>query len=394
MGSYRDSKGNHISLGKQIASSGEGAVWGTNRRGYLAKIYHSTDPERVKKLEVMVANSPADPTLSQNHISIAWPQDLLRDSTGACVGFLMPAIIQAKELLYVYNPLHRKKTAPRFNWYSLHITALNLASIVQEIHAKNYIIGDMKSQNLLVTDRGLVSIIDTDSFQVTDPTTGKVYRCSVGSEGFTPPELIGKDLSILTQNRFHDRFRLAVIIHLLLFGYHPFMGQWNGSGDPPGQDELVRQGFWIHGQNSQMQPSRNTILLDVVHPEIKKCFLKCFNDGHRSPSSRPSAQDWFNALQLGISDLTACKKVANHCYSRVYGKCYWCERANNLGVDIFPAVSNPILPPQPKPFWGWSAAAVILLGFLAWQGNWISLVQEKLWPEQNRPTDTWPYRRP
>lgn len=349
MTSYYNSKGQSISLVKEIARSGEGVIWRTNLSGYLAKIYHLSDSARVKKLEVMVANPPEDPTSSQNHISIAWPKELLIDNSGSCLGFLMPEITQAKELLYVYNPRHRKKEAPKFNWYFLHITALNVASIIQALHAKNYIVGDMKSQNILVNDRGLVSVIDTDSFQVKDPKTGTVYRCSVGSEGFTPSELIGKDLSNLTQTRFHDRFRLAVIIHLLLFGYHPFQGEWKGSGDQPGQDESISKGFWPYGQNSPLQPSCNTIPLDVVHPEIKKCFLKCFNDGHTSPSSRPSAEDWFKALEVAISDLTSCSKVANHSYSRNYGKCYWCERSNILTVDIFPPVSNPIIPPPPPP---------------------------------------------
>ncbi|WP_374791211.1 DUF1036 domain-containing protein [Aerosakkonema funiforme] len=349
MTSYYNSKGQSISLVKEIARSGEGVIWRTNLSGYLAKIYHSSDSDRVKKLEVMVANPPEDPTLSQNHISIAWPQELLRDGNGNCLGFLMPEITQAKELFYVYNPKHRKQQAPRFNWYFLHITALNVASIIQALHAKNYIVGDMKSQNILVNDRGLVSVIDTDSFQVKDPKTGTVYRCFVGTEGFTPSELIGKDLSNLNQTRFHDRFRLAVIIHLLLFGYHPFRGEWKGSGDQPGEDESISKGYWPYGQNSLFQPSHNTIPLDVVHPEIKKYFLKCFNDGHTSPSSRPSAEDWFKALKVAISDLTSCSKVANHSYSRTYGKCYWCERANNLTVDIFPPVSNAITPPPPPP---------------------------------------------
>ncbi len=39
----------------------------------------------------------------------------------------------------------------------------------------------------------MTSIIDTDSFQVRDLQSNKVYRCTVGSEGFTPPELLDKD---------------------------------------------------------------------------------------------------------------------------------------------------------------------------------------------------------
>ncbi len=76
----------------------------------------------------------------------------------------------------------------------------------------------------------------------------------------------------------------------------------------------------------------------VVHPEIKRCFLKCFNDGHTAPHLRPTAEDWHNALQMAVNDLTVCGKVDSHQYSQSYGKCYWCERAAKLGVDIFPAV--------------------------------------------------------
>lgn len=334
----RASNNQPVSLGKQIASSGEGEVWETNLSGYLAKIYHDPTVERIKKLEEMVANPPADPMLSRNHISIAWPHDLLKDGSVAAVGFLMPAVRQSRELPSIYNPRLRKRNASGFNWYYLHITALNTAWIIQEIHAKGYVLGDIKPQNILVNDSALVAVIDTDSFQVRDSQTGQVYRCTVGSEGFTPVELLGKDFSVTDQTEIHDRFRLAVLIHYLLFGYHPFSGEWTGSGESPDQTELIRKGFWYGGQNSLIRPSQNTIPLDVVHPEIKRCFLKCFNDGHTAPHLRPTAEEWHNALQVAVDDLIGCGKVDSHHYTKHYGKCYWCERAAKLGVDIFPFV--------------------------------------------------------
>lgn len=334
----RASNNQPVSLGKQIASSGEGVVWETNLSGYLAKIYHAPTPERIKKLEVMVVNPPADPMLSQNHISIAWPDDLLKDGSGAAVGFLMPVVRQSRELPSIYNPRLRKRNAPGFNWYYLHATALNTAWIIQEVHAKDYVLGDIKPQNILVNDSALVAVIDTDSFQVRDLQTGQVYRCTVGSDGFTPVELLGKDFFVTDQTEIHDRFRLAVLIHYLLFGYHPFSGEWTGSGESPDQTELIRSGFWYGGQNSLIRPSQNIIPLDVVHPEIKRCFLKCFNDGHTTPHLRPTAEDWHNALQVAVDNLTVCGKVDSHHYSKHYGKCYWCERAAKLGVDIFPFV--------------------------------------------------------
>ncbi len=335
----RSSDRQTVSLGNKIASSGEGEVWETNFSGILAKIYHDSTPERIDKLKAMLANPPIDPMASKNHISIAFPQDLLLDGSGNCVGFLMPVVRSSRELPSIYHPRLRKRNAPGFNWYYLHVTALNTAWIIQAIHEKGYVLGDIKPQNILVNDRALVAVIDTDSFQVRDSKTGKVYRCTVGSDGFTPVELLGKDFSTTDQTEICDRFRLAVLIHYLLFGYHPFSGEWTGAGESPDQTELIRKGFWYGGKNSLIRPSQTTIPLDVVHPEIKRLFLKCFNDGHASPKLRPTAEDWHNALHA-VNDLTICGKVDSHHYSRNYNKCYWCERSAKLGVDIFPAIPN------------------------------------------------------
>lgn len=325
-----------VSLDKKIASSGEGEVWETNFSGILAKIYHDPTPERIEKLKAMLANPPVDPMKGKNHISIAFPQDLLIDGGGNCIGFLMPAVRSSRELPSIYHPRLRRRNAPGFNWYYLHVTALNTAWIIQAIHEKGYVLGDIKPQNILVSDRALVAVIDTDSFQVRDSKTGKVYRCTVGSDGFTPVELLGKDFSTTDQSEIHDRFRLAVLIHYLLFGYHPFSGEWKGTGESPDQTELIRKGLWYGGKNSLIRPSQTTISLDVVHPEIKRLFLNCFNDGHASPHLRPTAKDWYNTLKVAVEDLTICGKVDSHHHSRSYGKCYWCERSVTLGVDIFP----------------------------------------------------------
>ncbi len=75
--------------------------------------------------------------------------------------------------------------------------------------------------------------------------------------------------------------------------------------------------------------------------KVQKCFLRCFNDGHQNPNLRPTATDWVKALKTAANELTVCGKIDTHYYSPIYGKCYWCDRANNIGVDIFPAIVRP-----------------------------------------------------
>ncbi|MBD6618426.1 PDZ domain-containing protein [Komarekiella sp. 'clone 1'] len=330
-------------LGEPIANSGEGKVWRTNYNGYLAKIYHSQTPERVQKLAVMIAHRPKEPNSHLNHISFAWPKSVLKDAQGNCVGFLMPEIKEAKELIDVYNPQKRKALKLDVDWRFLHTTALNIASIIEAIHISGYVLGDIKPQNILVNDRALPSIIDTDSFQVRNPKNSKVYRCLVGSDGYTPPELIGKDFASTDQTEVHDRFRLAVIIYQLLFGgQSPFAGKWIGAGETPEMNELIRRGLWLYAPNSLIQPVvERTIPLEIVHPEVQRCFLRCFNDGYKNPNLRPTAGDWVKALRLAVNELTICGKVDSHYYSRTHGKCYWCDRAIKLGTDIFPGFVRP-----------------------------------------------------
>lgn len=333
------STGKSITLLKEIVNSGEAKVWRTNENGYLAKIYHFPTSERVQKLAVMIDHPPTEPNSHLHHVSFAWPKSALKNAQGDCVGFLMPEIKDGKELIDVYNPRRRKALKLEIDWRFLHTTALNIVSIIEALHVAGYVLGDIKPQNILVNNRALPSIIDTDSFQVINPKNGKVYRCLVGSPGYTPPELMGKDFDIIEQTEIHDRFRLGVIIYQLLFGGNsPFQGKWTGAGETPEPDEIIRRGLWLYSPNSLIEPVARTIPMIIVHPAIRECFLKCFNDGHNNPNLRPTARQWLEALRTGNDNLTICGRVDSHYYSRTFGNCYWCDRCAKLGIDIFPGV--------------------------------------------------------
>jgi WD40 repeat protein/serine/threonine protein kinase len=342
--------GRSITLTKKLASSGEGTVWTTNLPGFLAKLYHTATEDRIQKLRIMVDHPPQNPMRHHHHVTFAWPQDLIQDETGQCLGFLMPEIVDGVKLSIVYNPKLRSRKAPRFNWYYLHTAALNFALALKSLHEESYVVGDIKPQNLLVNNRALISVIDTDSFQVIDPNTKAIYRCLVGSEGFTPAELLGKDLATLDQTEVHDRFRLGVMVYLLLFGDQPFKGKWVGRGESPQPTDLIRDGFWPYASNSMVQPGPNTIPLSIIHPQLQVCFQRCFTEGHRNPYARPSAQDWSEALKLAIADLRTCHLENNHFYSRTYGRCYWCDRLSAVRFDVFSPIpaANRVTPSPRK----------------------------------------------
>ncbi len=328
-----------ITLTQEMADSGEAKVWHTNFNGYLAKIYHNPHNERVDKLQLMVRNRPSDPNVHLNHISFAWPYSILEDKQGKVVGFLMPEVVGSETLLKLCTPIMRRKYKLETNWYFLHVVARNIAAIIQAIHLKGYVLGDIKLENILVNNRALPTIIDTDSFQVSDPYSGKIYRCLVGSEGFTPAELIGVNIADVDQTEVHDRFRLGVVIYYLLFSGPPFRGLWQGGGDSLEQSELIRRGLWPFSGDKLLVPSNTTIPLNILHPDLHALFLRCFNEGHKFPHRRPTAKEWCDTLEAARKEVIRCGKVDNHYYSRRYGKCYWCERFSDLNLDIFASKS-------------------------------------------------------
>jgi DNA-binding helix-hairpin-helix protein with protein kinase domain len=341
-----------VYLTKYKTKGGEGEIWeikcDTNPtlNRYIAKLYKEPTQEKFEKLEAMIKNPPDNPTKEDNHISIAWPEYLLKDCESNFVGFLMPHIRECVTLTQIYDPESRLKNNPNFHWALLNYTARNIASIVYEIHRIGHVLCDMAENNILVNpSTGYVSIIDTDSFQIYDQSSGKKYKSSIlGTPGYMPPEILDSTHPEIEENNFRDRFQLAVIIHLLLFEVSPFWGEPPFDDDDDGalnENENIRRGLWLHSKNrnTRLKHSERTIPLDIVHKKIQECFYRCFDEGHKKPYMRPSATEWFLALQEGICELIPRSCNHNHYYI-AYKKCYWCERSKSLGYDVFQLVTQ------------------------------------------------------
>src|SRR5262249_29345713 len=157
---------------------------------------------RAEKLAAMIAAPPRDPMTRTGHTSIAWPTArLLAAEDGRFIGYLMPRIDNAKLICEFYTPRFRAQQAPLFHYGYLMRTARNLAAAVVALHERGYIVGDLNESNLLVTNQALVSLVDTDSFQVR--SADKLFRCPVGKSEYTPPELQGARFAEVTRGPEH-----------------------------------------------------------------------------------------------------------------------------------------------------------------------------------------------
>lgn len=360
----------YIFLKSPIGSGGEANIYTVQIDPELvAKVYHQPHWDYARKLAFMVANPPVDPLASSGRVSIAWATELVTD-LGLVVGFLMPKLdtSKAKPIFQYYNPSERRKESPTFSYVSLLRTARNLARAVRSVHSRGYVIGDVNESNVLVADDAIVTLVDTDSFQVNDGTT--VYRCTVGKPEYTPPELQGVSFRDVDRSVEHDLFGLGVLIYqLLMEGTHPFGGVFRGQGEAPELKDRIKAGHFPHGRRGiPYNPMPLAPSFQMLPVALQELFLLCFEVGHGNPAARPTADVWSKALGEAEDGLVRCGVNGQHYYSGHLGVCPWCERAVKLGGrDPFPAlgvissgqhlkpaaigkaIGKPILNTNPKP---------------------------------------------
>lgn len=344
-----------LQLGEEWGRGGEGIVYAIlERPDQLAKLYSSAPHGGYEqKLIWMKNNSPDDPSRSQGHASLAWPLDLLYDEKGSFIGYTMPLIRDAAPILEVFNPYSRKTTYPEFTLKYLYRSARNLASAVAALHARDYIIGDLNERNILVTSSAMVTVIDTDSFQVREHRHERivVYPCPVGKPEYMPPELQAWGLSNEVRRPEHDNFTLAVMIfQLLMEGSHPFRSRWLGQDDPPPIEKKIQLGYFPYDKTKQrwVAPPPNIPDLRVLPPALAAMFLRCFSEGLQDVRLRPSPIEWARTLAEAEDSLKRCHdgheypghlKVCPHCSDNTTDTLSWLSNLRSFPGFLWSGLS-------------------------------------------------------
>jgi hypothetical protein len=291
---------------KPFASGGEGAVYAiASPRSYrhlVAKIYYpeKRTEEREAKMHYLMQHPPIVFQKGQPP-SIGWVQDLVYKDN-RFLGILLIKIEGKKLTKLTLAKLSRRadKAWQRFSFKDPNATKLrlrtcfNLAVVIYQVHESGqYVLVDLKPDNVLMQPNGLLAVVDMDSVEVIE--NGKaIFAAPVATPEYTPPEHYIGPRGVI--NETWDRFSLGVIFYQLLLGLHPFAA----SSHPP-YDNLVsihdkiQQDLYVHN-------SAKEAFLKVIPPphkrhdelplEIQELFQACFVDGSGNPFSRPSALDW------------------------------------------------------------------------------------------------------
>lgn len=301
----------------------------------VAKIYHDPKIEnRNEKLRAMLKN----PVLSEG---VAWPKALLFGEDQRFLGYLMDNIDNAsnREWLYLANAKDRRRVAPDFNVRYAFAAIRNLGVAIEAIHSAGHCIGDINESNLLINASATVSVVDTDSMQISD-SSGSVFPCTVGKPEYTAPELSHGSLRDNPRTVETDNFAFAVAAYQLISGgATPHQGAFdpNRDDEPISTVERIRKGVLpsldpVFAKQFGFTP-RPGVPIAALPEFMKKFFLQFLSiDPKQRNNSTCNLKLFIAELDSFIPQLTSCSVEKNHW--KVSGEtCGWCAEAKRSGVD-------------------------------------------------------------
>lgn len=302
---------------------------------------------------------------------ITWPEITLFDSAGKFCGFIMQKITGHKTLDHAYA--ESQTLSRRFTFFGKVLIAQNLCIAVNQVHRLRCVVGDFNPRNIMVdVERGTVFLCDADSFHLRAKSIVRGREVQVylptkkGRPELEPPELHAyakaqkASLETLPQPSFNlesDLFALAIhIFQLLMNGTHPYALAINpadrvgsiGSVDVSWVAN-IREGRYVYSTDPAVAkkvkgyiPPSYAPDFKIFSPPLQKLFERAFvTDASaaktlaRSPGDgkyftmdnlvRPSAAEWYHALDAFKKHLRTCRKNSSHLYGDHLTACPWCD---------------------------------------------------------------------
>ena len=228
----------------EISSGGQGRIYRIDApkslSGYCVKLYKDEHHANAntEKIAYMVCNKPANANMS--NIRICWPEYIVYDNKGSFCGYAMLLAFEGSRDLKIieifsigksiaekypeYTEWHNKYELDSPTGFLNRLKMLhNWALATEIIHGTGkYVIVDLKPDNVLATADGKISIVDTDSFQITDGN--KNFPGSVATPEYFAKFAKERHAQKLNQTCDCDCFALAISFYKILIGAHPYSG--------------------------------------------------------------------------------------------------------------------------------------------------------------------------
>lgn len=305
-----------------FSSGGEGEVRRVSSapprfKDICVKLYYQKKrtPELEQKIKFMVSNPPAK--VKGPGFMIGWPLDYVTDAGGKFMGFIMPlAFPDSEQLIKLTAPKLSKKLGPE--WYNRYDRANGVAALISRLKLINnisipihllhstgkYVLRDFKPENVLITHKGYVTLVDMDSVQISDQ--GKLlFPGTAATPNYMPPEYytsnVGKTANYLLDKSW-DYFALGVVFYQILLGLHPYVVTPYVQKDANANEifQNIAANLFPFGPNSGKVRSYPDLhkKFNVLPENAKNLFIRAFSS---IASNRPSAEEWGKCMHALVA---------------------------------------------------------------------------------------------
>lgn len=318
-----------------FAGGGQGKVYHIRTSGYIDSCLKKyTKDEDAKssydRIIYMIQNPPRN-IVGSDSFRICWPTALAYDINKRFIGYIMLLAFQKSrdlKILEVYSPkpisqqAKYKEYPEWFGKFELDTEdgfknrikmMCNWAIALYHLHETGkYVVVDLKPENVMATATGKISIVDTDSFQISE--NGRVlFEGPVGTPEYLPPEISDIRRRHLPFTVSTDCFSAAVCFYSILTGVHPYAGMIKL---PPFDklesiEECIKNDLFAYGSRKQYLKFPTGLNLqkhfENLPPTIQALFKRAFGQDY---IHRPTMEDWGKALhEVAFSQTRFVKNV-------------------------------------------------------------------------------------
>lgn len=137
-------------------------------------------------------------------------------------------------------------------------------------------------------------------------------------------ELVVSPFDIYSSESF--RFRLSVIIHILIQKTHPFFGTYKGIEKP--QEFFMENNIYLHKKTFKFAEISSKANIIELYPKVYQAAMKkALYVGDLQRIKRPSPSQWMFVLNYLFRTLRRCEKNVEHFYLRSFVQCPHCYSA-------------------------------------------------------------------
>lgn len=266
---------------------GEGTVYDLGD-GTAAKLFHNNTrtAERQDKLSEMVR-------MRVEHPGVCWPKELLYSERGEWLGYRMDKAEGVELQSCLMCPQLLERRFPQWGKGEMIRLAISILETITYLHDAGILLGDISPANLLVESCDKVWFIDCDSYQVGS------YPCTVGTDRYTPPELLGKHYGTFLRSFGNEAFAVAVLMFLLMVpGQHPYTQRGGMT-----IEEGIREGqfpYPLGDQGAKKLPDGAwSYMWSHLPYSLKEMFYRTFQKGEKysTEETRLNARSWLSVFK-------------------------------------------------------------------------------------------------